>query len=388
MNKIGHIYINGLIGSSDTEKGVELQDVVLQMEAQKDVDAFHVHINSQGGDVDTGRLIANYLAKQSKPVITIAETLCGSIATEIHLAVPLAQRKIVAGTEYFIHNPLIQNVSGDANTLTKAAEYVKVYEKEMLAMYVRATGTDKAALEGLMAQETSLTDEQAKTLGFVSEVIPRIELKAVAFYSDKNKNEKSILNKIEDMNKELLNKVKAVVNKGFEALGADSDETKVNAMMVNTDKGELTYASEGELPQLGEEVMVGEEPAAEGDYQTEDGTIIKVGAEGKVVEIISPEDTEEPEATMETLQAKIDELEAAQAAKDEAHKEEINALMETFKTEVDAKVNEVLEKVGSDFTPKAEKDKGLNKKKAQPVVSMKEQAEARKADYKPKKSIV
>jgi len=62
--------------------------------------------------------------------------------------------------------------------------------------------------------------------------------------------------------------------------------------------------------------------------------------------------------------------------------------METFKTEVDAKVNEVLEKVGSDFTPKAEKDKGLNKKKPEAVVSMKEQAEARKADYKPKKSIV
>jgi len=385
MENIGHVYINGLIGSSETEKGVELQDVVIQMEAQKDVVAYHVHINSQGGDVDTGRLIAKYLASQSKPVTTIAETLCGSIATEIHLSVPLAQRKIVAGTEYFIHNPLIQSVSGDAKTLSKAADYVKVYEKEMLAMYVRATGTDKAALAGLMEQETSLTDEQAKTLGFVSEVIPKIELKAVAFYNTK-KEDNTILNKIEDMKNELLGKVKAIVAEGLKEITGDKNEVK--AMMVSTDNGELTYASEGELPQVGEEVMIGETPASEGDYKTEDGTVIKVGAEGKVVEIVAVEDEGGAEATVESLQAEVDALKAAAAEKEEAHKEEITALMETFKTEIGAVKEEILKTVGSDFKPKAEKDKGLNKKKPEAVVSMKEAAEARKADYKEKKSII
>lgn len=383
MERIGHIYIIGLIGSSETEKGVELQDVVLQMEAQKDVDSFQVHINSQGGDVNTGRLIANYLSKQSKPVTTIAETLCGSIATEIHLAVPLAQRKIVAGTNYFIHNPLIQNVSGDAKTLTDAAAYVKVYEKEMLSMYASKTGTDKAALEGLMAQETSLTDEQAKTLGFVSEVLPKAELKAVAFYGASkidNKTETDILKKIDMKNENLLNKIKAVVADAF----STEEKPAVQAGMISTDGGELSYASEGEMPEIGEEVMQGENPAAEGDYKTEDGSVIKVGAEGKVVEIVAPEEEGEVEATVESLQAKVDELEAAAVAKEEAHKEEISAMLESFKEEVQAKVDEVKKEVGSDFTPKAQKSKGLPKKQKEVVLSMKEQAAARKEEYKPK----
>jgi ATP-dependent protease ClpP protease subunit len=367
--KIAHIYIVGQIGSTDDSKGVELQDVVLQLEAQKDADEYHVHINSGGGDVDTGRLIANYLAKQAKPVVTIAETLCGSIATEIHLAVPVAQRKIVAGTQYFIHNPLIQSVSGDAATLSRAAEYVKVYEKEMLSMYVKATGTDKAALEGLMAQETSLTDEQAKTLGFVSEIIAKMELKAVAFVNpktDENQIEKNILNKIEDMNKDLTNKIKAIVAD----ILPKKEEEKVEAGMVATDGGELSYSSEGELPEVGEVVMIGEEVAAEGTYTDENGTKIMVDAEGKVTEVMMAEE-EEVEATVESLQADMEALK-------EEHAAEIQAMLETFQEEVDS----LKAQIGSDFKPKAEKKKFVNtKKKAEPqVLSMKEKAAARKAE--------
>ncbi|HRP60503.1 MAG TPA: ATP-dependent Clp protease proteolytic subunit, partial [Vicingus sp.] len=81
-------------------------------------------------------------------------------------AVPLNKRKIVAGTEYFIHNPLLNNVRGNSEQLIQAANYIKPYETAMLNMYAKATGLDKATLQGLMAQETSLTDEQAKALGF------------------------------------------------------------------------------------------------------------------------------------------------------------------------------------------------------------------------------
>ncbi|MBV1952568.1 MAG: ATP-dependent Clp protease proteolytic subunit, partial [Cycloclasticus sp.] len=353
MNKIAHIYIIGQIGSTEDSDGVELQDIVLQMEAQKDADVYHVHINSGGGDVETGRLIAEYLAKQSKPVMTIAEILCGSIATEIHLAVALEDRKIVAGTKYFIHNPLIQSVSGDAKTLSKAAEYVKVYEKEMLAMYVKATGTDKAAIEGLMAQETSLTDEQAKTLGFVSEIIEGTELKAVAFVKpekiDKsNKEDKNILNKIEAMNNDLINKVKAIV---ADVLPKKEEAKKVEAGMIATDGGELSYSSEGELPEVGEVVMIGDEVAPAGNYKDDNGTVIVVGEEGKVAEV-NAEAEEDVEATVESLQAKIEEMEAAAITKEEE-------MLALFKKETD----DLKASIGSDFVPKAEKKKFVNAKK-------------------------
>jgi ATP-dependent protease ClpP protease subunit len=376
---IGHVYIKGQIGSYGEIEGVELQDVVMQIESQKDVDLIKVHITSPGGSVNTGRLIADYISKLPN-VQTIAEELCGSIATEIHLSVPLANRKIVAGTEYFIHNPLLEGVSGNADELAEASAFVKVYEKEMLSMYCKATGAGKAAIEGLMKAETSLTDEQAKTLGFVSEVLPRLELKAVAFMNEK------IVTKEENKYKNLFNmNVIDEIKKGFANLKAElkNEEVVVKSMMVNTDNGELTYASEGELPEVGEAVMIGEEIAPEGTYTVEGVAVITVDAEGIVTDVATEDvvDVEEEE-TVEAIKAKMIEMQeahdAAMAAKDEE-------FTQTLETEINALKEEIVKAkalVGSDFEPKAEK-KVFNKAKAE--LSPREKMIARKAELKEKK---
>ena len=374
---IGHVYIKGLIGSFDEEVGVSLQDVVMQVEAKKDADVIHVHIDSQGGCVETGKAIATYLSKQNN-VVTIADGLCGSIATQIHLSAPLANRKIIAGSEYFIHNPLIEGVSGNSKELAQASAYLIPYEKEMVAMYCKATGTDKAAIEGLMDAETSLTDEQCKTLGFVSEILPRIELKAVAFLS-KQENENK--NKFIDMNK-----VEKQIKDGFAGLyalikGDEAKQEEVKAMMVATDNGELSYMSEGMLPEVGEAVMIGEEIAPAGDYATEDGTVIKVDEEGNVSEIVAVEVEEEDE--VEALKAKIAELETSHAdalAKKDAEFEEAIAEQVAALTE-EIKAAKAL--VESNFEPKAEK-KVFNKAKPAEL-SPREKMEARKAEIKAKK---
>lgn len=58
-----------------------------------------------------------------------------------------------------------------------------------------------------------------------------------------------------------------------------------------TDKGTLEYA--GESFEVGTEVYIEDEPAADGDYTLEDGTVIVV-AEGRVVEIREPQPEETP----------------------------------------------------------------------------------------------
>lgn len=357
---IGNIYINGVIGSSEGSKGVELQDVVLQVEANKGAECFHIHINSPGGSVNTGRLIAEYISKLESAV-TIATGLCGSIATEIHLSVPLLNRKIIAGTKYFIHNPLLQDVSGNALELQKASEFVKVYEKEMLQMYVKRTGTDKAAIEGLMNAETSLTDEQCKALGFVSEVLNKQELKAVAFL------DKEII-KTENKNKIDMSKITEEIKQGFANLKAELGLKKpeVKAGMLSTDKGELNYESEGELPEVGETVYVGDEIAPEGNYTDEDGTVVTVVADGVVESVVLVEEEE----TVEALKLKLDE----QA---EAHKLELEELKTSFTEQMDALKTDI----GSNFVPKAEK-KVFAKKVVKPVLTMKEKVAARKEELK------
>lgn len=368
---IGRVYITGYIGSTDEEKGVELQDVVMQVrklkKSEDEITAIHVHINSPGGSVKTGRLIADYVASLENAT-TIAEKLCGSIATEIHLAVPVEKRKIVKGTKYFIHNPLLVGISGNADELAEASEFIKKYEKEMLSMYVKATGADKSEIEGLMKAETDLTDEQAKELGFVSEILEDFEMKAAASMFIKDINTKQ--NK-KDMSKKESN-IKKVVSDFYSKIKAELGLEDAKAMMVGTDKGELTYESEGELPVVDEVVMMGEEIAESGDYTTADGTIIRVGEGGKVTEVVMPEGGEEDD-DVEALKKQIEEMKAS-------HDEQIKELHKAYQEEA----NKLKEQIGSDYTPKASKKEfGKRGHKAQP--SMKEAAAARKKEIEEKK---
>ena len=364
---IGRINIIGQIGDTINEdgsiktKGVQLQDVVIQVNNNKMADELHVYINSGGGEVSVGQAIARYLSKLPN-VTTIANELCGSIATEIHLAVPLNKRKIVAGTEYFIHNPLLDNVRGNSEQLIQAANHIKPYETAMLNMYAKATGLDKASLQGLMAQETSLTDEQTKALGFASEIIPRQTLRAVAFINKNSNNQ----NKTKMTIKEMAAEVMAFV----------ANKEKPKAMKSESDKGSVEWASEGAMPEVGEAVTVNGEAVTEPmDLTLADGTVVKVDATGLVTEVIAVIAATEPNAEVEALKTKIAELEASKEA-------EIQAAKASVKDEVKAEVMaELKAEFTSQFTPQATKP-AFNK--GAKTLSLREQAEARKNDYRNK----
>lgn len=356
----GHIYINGQIGSDETTRGIELQDVITQVEANKEATLLMIHINSPGGSVRVGKLIAEYISNLPN-AITIAEDFCASMGTEIHLARPLHQRKIREGCEYFIHSPLIEGISGNADELKEASDYIRQTEQMMLNMYHKATGLDKSALLGLMKQETSLTAEDCINLGFASEILQSLELKAVAFV------DKELINnniKTEKMN--LKEKIVASISSIFN----EEENSEVKAMMVATDNGELTYQSEGELPEVGEAVMLGEEVAPDGEYTTESGFVIVV-AEGLVTEVREPEqvDVEALQNEIESLKAQLEEAQAKATEEAEAKALEIaEKEILAFKKEIRSK-----------YVPKAEK-KEFNKQSKE--LTMKEKAQLRKEELK------
>lgn len=339
---IGHVYINGQIGNTYddngniTQKGVELIDVVAQIQDFTEAEAIHVHINSEGGYVSVGRSIAEFL-KSVPNCFTIAETLCASIATEIHLAVPLQNRFIVEGTTYLIHNPWLQSVSGDASQLEEYAKGIKETESEMISMYSKATGVSKEALSGLMKIETSLTSEQCLKLGFASAVLPKMEKRAVALLY----NQKQI-----NMKKPLMDRLALAMSAFTEAL--KSNEREAVAMTFVTDKGTLLtpYAE----VQVGDPVTLedGSVPA-DGDYVTTDGdTITVVG--GVITVFVESDLVEEPAMpSMDAIQAELAELKA----KFEEKEIELAKAQEVAETVV-AKMEE-LAKLGSNFTPPAAK---------------------------------
>jgi ATP-dependent protease ClpP protease subunit/regulator of replication initiation timing len=345
---IGNVYIKGQIGNSYdengivTKMGVELIDVVSQVQGLGEVDTINVHIDSEGGYVEVGRSIAQFLSSLGN-VNTIAENLCASIATEIHLSVPLNNRFIQEGTSYIIHNPFLMNVTGDASALEEMSKNIKETESEMINNYAKATGVSKEALSGLMKIETSLTTDQCLKLNFASAIVPKQQQRAVALIYNKQQT---------NMKKPLMERVALAMSilKGEEIIA--TVERNQLAMMVETDKGNL------ELPfddiQVGDTAMLEDGTVApDGTYLTSEGATIVI-LDGLVSEYMEAEAHELELSSMPT-QEEIDTLMAENEAlklENEALKLELdkaNGLAET----VVAKMEE-LAKVGSNYTPPAQ----------------------------------
>lgn len=289
---IGRIYIEGQIGTTHNEdgtvnvKGVELADVIAQYQKYKDAEKVFCHITSPGGLVDVGRKIAKYIASLPN-VYTVADGECASIATEIHLAVPIERRQMVAGTNYHIHQPMFsieRGVALNKDELADMSEVIGKTQTEMVSKYAKATGMDKVALESLMEQKTSLTDEQVKEFGFVSEIVAP-DFKAVALLEPK-KSQK------EDKMSELTEEIKALRLQVASFVAGKKVEPKKVALDLTTNDGvTVMVVTEADSPAVGDAVTDAEGNAvADGTYDFEMGQLVV--AEGVITEII-PAETEE-----------------------------------------------------------------------------------------------
>lgn len=372
--KKAQIYITGQIGNSYNKdgtiaiKGVELQDVVAQVEEAKKADAtiegYDVIIKSLGGSIRVGKLIAKYV-KSLPNCTTIADTECASMGTEIHLAVAKENRKIISGTKYSIHNPLMANVSGNALELEQMAEMIKENEKDMAKMYVSATGLSKDAVTGLMNQETSLTPEQCVTMGFCSEILPAPKLNAVAFFEPKTNN--NLMKSI----KELIEASFASFRKDLKIAEVAPANPPATAKVMNhtITEGELSIEMAGEVCAIGDKVSLNGTQAPAGDYTLEDGAVITVDEAGlvsNVKEVAAPDEMALLKAENETLKTTISTMQA-----------EFEATLATAMTDLKAQI-------GSSFVPASGQSRFANTR-SNVTKSVKELADERKALYKTKK---
>lgn len=312
---IARIYIEGQIGSSHNEdgsidvKGVELQDVVSMVRKNQDSETIHCHITSPGGSVDEGRKIARYIASLPN-IYTVADVQCASIATEIHLAVPIERRKATAGVDYMIHQPMFslqRGVALNKDELALMSSEIGKTQGEMVNMYAKATGLDKVSLEALMEKETALNDEQLKEFGFVSEILAP-SMQAVALIQPKNTNQnQDIMSKLTDEIKALRLQVASIV------AGQEIKPEKVNLDLTTADGNLIIVVTEADAPAVGDGVMYEDGSNAEdGTYETPMGMITI--ADGVITEIVPVEvdvDVEALKAEMEALKAENEEAKAA-----------------------------------------------------------------------------
>ena len=103
---------------------------------------------------------------------------------------------------------------------------------------------------------------------------------------------------------------------------------------VSTDKGLLSYASEGEMPEVGENVYIvdeegNEEAAPNGEYRTEANDVIVV-EDGKVVEIRDGNEEKRAEEIVveEPVVEELDEVEVIEPAEPAPLNEEVEVIPE------------------------------------------------------------
>lgn len=249
----GDIFIIGQIGSGQDEqtgaflKGVELVDIIAQFraipESKKDI---VVVIDSPGGYVDTGDSIYNYLESKKAEgykITTVQRGIVGSIATKIFLAGD--QRIVNDSQEFFIHNPLVQNVSGDANVMKSIASQLEESKQRLMQFYIGKTGNNQAAIEPLMNEETSLTADQAVALGFATKKVSTQKEYATI---KKNMDFKKMF---EDFKSEIKNMlpapapVAAPVKASMELKLADGSTVTSDAADASALRGSSTNAPDG-----------------------------------------------------------------------------------------------------------------------------------------------
>ena len=266
----GHIFIYGPIGLGKGE--VSLKNIQNQIDPE--ANEYELHFRSEGGDVDEGFAIRNYLEdlkKQGKKFPkSIVETMCASIATPI---ADVADRIVMKEkSQFMIHNPKVAELAqpSDSRQLQALANRLDGIKTLLVQDYHKRTGLPIEKLWELYDNETWLTPQQAVELGFADEIEPA--LRAVAK-----------INLTEKMEKKHENLLARIVNffKGT---------TVKNEMMETLEDGRVVVVLTEDGDWTGKQVMLQDGgPLEAGSYKLTTGKTFTVGPDSTITEVKDPE---------------------------------------------------------------------------------------------------
>lgn len=352
MNK-GYIYITGFIGNivnddGSITKGVELIDVIQQVQGQPFAESFDVIIKSPGGFVDVGFDIYDYIRSLKKPIKTIGIETVASIATVIFMAGD--ERVLSPKTEFMIHLPT-GSVQGTAEEIKNYSDLVLECEKRLLDFYKKTTNLTEEALKPLLKRETFLSAEEAFDLKFATSY--EIEHNVVAYLNSKS-NKMSYLTKEEaekrfQKSEGLLEKI---LNK-LSGKGKGKGSEPKALMVQDANGGEIDFPDlvEGDTPKVGDKATI-DGKDAEGEVVMPSGETYVFTA-GELTEIKPvEEDTEAMKEELENLRTENEELTNELSEVKSDLKEAITAL----KT-VQSDLKNLKKSVGSTFNYKSEKER-------------------------------
>lgn len=128
-----------------------------------------IEIDSPGGYVTAGSAIASLLKDYSGSVTAKIIGEAASAATVVALA---ADKIEMAPTATFmIHRVSVSGVSGNTGDMDKFKDVLSMQDQQFANLYASRTGKTPDEMLKLMTDETYMSAEQAKELGFVDEIM-------------------------------------------------------------------------------------------------------------------------------------------------------------------------------------------------------------------------
>lgn len=286
------------------EQGVCFRDIDEFLKAIPDGDnEIDLRLNCCGGDVATGWSIVDKLRASGKKITATVEGTAASMASVVLLAA--SERKAYPHSQILIHDPYYPEYSlyesYKAEDLDKLAESLRAESARILDFYVERTGSDRATLEAIMDEDRPMYAQEAKELGFITEILPPISASV--------RHHKSILfNKMSKSTKKQSALAKAMQALQA-ALGLD-DPKPVSYELQTADGATLTI----DKPE-GEDPVVGDTASPDGEHLMPDGTTIVV-ADGVITEIRpadEPAEDEDEDAVNEAMQQITDQIQRLRA---------------------------------------------------------------------------
>lgn len=158
------------IGADFVGGGVTAKMVSSQIaQAGEDIEQIEVHLNSPGGDAFDGVAIYNQLKQFPGQVNVFIDGVAASAASIIAMAGD--QRVVSTGGQIMIHNASAFTF-GDRKSHQRQSRSLSKLDKGLADIYAEATGTDAATIAEMMDEETWLDADDALAEGFATHVAP------------------------------------------------------------------------------------------------------------------------------------------------------------------------------------------------------------------------
>ena len=157
--------------------GKSAKDFVKEIKALGDVSSITLRINSAGGDVFDAQAMYSCLRSHKARKTVRIDGLAASAASVVAMVgdeIIMPENALM-----MIHNPWTC-ACGEAEDLRKSAEVLDKVRYTLATVYMVKTGLDYDKIKSMMDEETWMSAEEAKELGFCDTISGAIEIAASA----------------------------------------------------------------------------------------------------------------------------------------------------------------------------------------------------------------